>query len=141
MLCMGMPAFAQDDDVTTTRAVSVPKKKPAKVPTYPTMEVKGVCEDAVTKKPLAGIMVNALNDKRYTAMTEENGEFVIKVPTFVTALYVHAPQYLSQQVGLGSAGLRYSIEMLSDKFRPCTTRPRTSGSWLRPRYEHHVADH
>ena len=75
-------------------------------------EVRGYCEDAVTKQPLAGIMVNALNDKRFTAMTEENGEFVIKVPTFVTALYIHAPQYLSQQVGLGKSGSKVQVYLL-----------------------------
>lgn len=81
-------------------------------------EVRGYCEDAVTKQPLAGIMVNALNDKRFTAMTEENGEFVIKVPTFVTALYIHAPQYLSQQVGLGKSGSKVQVYLLPDQFQP-----------------------
>jgi TonB-dependent SusC/RagA subfamily outer membrane receptor len=63
-------------------------------------------------------MVNALNDKRFTAMTEENGEFVIKVPTFVTALYIHAPQYLSQQVGLGKSGSKVQVYLLPDQFQP-----------------------
>ena len=88
---------AQDDDFDDDEVV-VKKKVVAKVPTYPTMEVKGICVDAVSKQPLAGIMVQALNDRNYTAMTEEDGKFVIKVPTFATALYVHAPEYLSQHV-------------------------------------------
>ena len=117
MLCLGMPAYAQDEDVDDDEAV-VAKKKVVKVPTYPTVEVKGKCVDAVTKKPLAGVMVQALNDKNYTAMTDEDGTFVIKVPTFATALYVYAPEFLSQHVGLGQLGTPLSIEMLSDKFRP-----------------------
>ena len=119
MLCMGMPAFAQDDDAQDEDVVTAPKKKAAKVlPSYPTMEVKGTCVDAVTKKPLAGILIQALNDKNYTAMTEEDGTFTIKVPTFATALYVHAPEYLSQHVGLGSPDKGVLVEMISDKFRP-----------------------
>ena len=108
---------AQDDDFDDDEVV-VKKKVVVKVPTYPTMEVKGICVDAVTKQPLAGIMVQALNDRNYTAMTEEDGKFVIKVPTFATALYVHAPEYLSQHVGLGWLGTELRIELLSDKFRP-----------------------
>ena len=118
MLCLGMPAYAQDEDVDDDEIVVAPKKKVVKIPTYPTVEVKGQCIDAATKKPLAGVMIQALNDKNYTAMTEEDGTFVIKVPTFATALYVHAPEFMSQHVGLGRQGTPLTIEMLSDKFRP-----------------------
>ena len=113
-------AFAQDDDaIDDEEEVVVKKKKPVvKMPTYPTKEVKGVCIDAVTKKPLAGIMVQALGDINYTAMSDEDGQFTIKVPEFATALYVHSPEFLSQHVGLGAQGTALTIEMISDKFRP-----------------------
>jgi len=120
LLAMGtQAAYAQDDDALDDELeTTVKKKKPVvKVPSYPTMEVRGICVDAVSKQPLAGIMVQALGDKNYTSMTEENGEFVIKVPTFATALYIHAPEYLSQHVGLGPQGTVVRVEMLSDKFR------------------------
>ncbi len=118
-LCAGMPANAQNDEDDEV-ATSVKKKKPVvKVPSYPMKEVKGICVDAATKKPLAGILVQALGDANYTAMSEDNGEFLIKVPTFVSALYIHSPQYLSQQVGLSKQerGL-LRVEMMSDAFRP-----------------------
>ena len=106
--------MADDEDLT----VVVKKKKPAvKMPTYPTMEIKGICIDAVTKAPLEGIMIRTLNNPNYTAMSDEDGSFTIKVPTFATALYVHAPQYMNQQVGLGSPEDLLTIEMLPDKFR------------------------
>lgn len=77
--------------------------------------VKGTVYDAVTKKPLAGVQVQALGDRRYTAMTDAKGAFTIKVPSFATSLYVHTSQYLSQQVPLGKkADLR--IELISDRF-------------------------
>ena len=121
-LFTAMPVFAQDDeDMTEEETPVVKKEKKVVLPTYPTMEVKGICVDAATKTPLAGIMVRALGNANYTAMTDDNGEFVIKVPTFTTALYVHTPEYLSQQVGIGPAGRVLRIEMLPDSYRPMYT--------------------
>ena len=118
-LCFGLPAYAQDDEMADEEsALKAPKKPVVKTPSYPTMEVRGLCVDAVTKQPLAGIMIQALGHASYTAMTEEDGQFTIKVPTFATALYVHAPEYLSQHVGLGKGNEALSIEMLADKFLP-----------------------
>ncbi|MCR4601917.1 MAG: SusC/RagA family TonB-linked outer membrane protein [Prevotella sp.] len=110
--------YAQDDEFTDDEAVNKAPKKVVKIPTYPTMEVKGVCIDAVSKSPLAGIMVQALGNANYTAMTDDNGQFVIKVPTFATALFVHSPEYIDQQVGFGDGKQTVHIEMISDKFRP-----------------------
>ena len=129
LLAIGtLPGFAQDDDDEDVTAAKVVKKPVVKLPTYPTMEISGVCIDAATKKPLAGIMVQALNDINYTAMTGEDGTFVIKVPEFTTALYIHAPEFLSQQVAIGPKGTVGNIEMLSDKFRPMYGKSNTIGA-------------
>ena len=102
-LFIAMPVFAQEDeDMTEEETPVVKKEKKVVLPSYPTMEIKGVCVDAATKTPLAGIMVRALGNANYTAMTDDNGTFTIKVPTFTTALYVHTPVYLSQQVAIGA---------------------------------------
>jgi hypothetical protein len=92
------PAIAQDDDATSEETTTQKKITRVVVPSYPTKEVRGICIDAATKAPLAGIMLSALGNDNYTAMTGDNGEFVIKVPVYATALYVHSPQYLSLQV-------------------------------------------
>ena len=115
---MGIPVYAQDDLSDDEVEVPAKKKQVVKIPSYPTKEVKGLCVDAVSKAPLAGIMIQALGDANYTAMTDENGLFTIKVPTFSTALYVNAPDFLSQHVGLGGNDAALRIEMMSDKFRP-----------------------
>ena len=91
------------------------KKTVAKGPQYPMMEIKGKVLDAVTKNPLPGVQVQSLNNNRYTAMTEEDGSFVISVPTFETALFVHSPEYMSEQVAIDKNGLML-IRMHSDKF-------------------------
>ena len=114
-----LPAIAQDDveyadDVQET---VVKKKAPVKKPTYPTMEVKGTVIDAVTKEPLAGIQIQTLNDRNYAAMTNEKGEFTIKVPTFATSLFVRSPRYLSQQVGIGTGDKPLRITLIADKFK------------------------
>ena len=115
-------AVAQDDDTAGEKAQTLKTVKRAVIPSYPTKEIRGVCIDAATKVPLAGIMLRALDNDNYTAMTEDNGEFVIKVPVFTTALYVHTPQYLSLQVPVGNTDKPIQIEMLPDKFRPVYTK-------------------
>ncbi len=117
------PAIAQDDDEVVyadgaqTETTVVKKKKVAKRPEYPTMEVKGTIIDAVTKAPLAGIQIRTLNDQNYAAMTDGKGNFTIKVPTFATSLFVHAPSFMSQQVAIGKGDKELNIMMMPDKFK------------------------
>ena len=119
------PALAQsedgdDDDVEEVETgIKQPTRK-ANVANYPVVTLKGTVIDQATKAPLAGIQLQAVGNIRYTAMTEEDGTFTISVPTFATALYVHAPEYLPQQVAIvaGDASQRIFIQMLKDKFQP-----------------------
>ena len=114
------PAFAQseDDEEEVETTIKQPTRK-AIVAKYPTVTVRGIVTDQATGKPLAGVQLQALGYIRYTAMTEEDGKFAIKVPTFATALYVHSPQYIAQQVGIvaGDSTQQVAIKMLSDKFQ------------------------
>ncbi len=121
MMTTALPAVAQDDEPEDLVVKTVQRKPVVKTPVYPMMEIKGRCIDAVTKAPLSGILIKALNNANYTAMSEENGEFVIKVPTFTTALFVHSPQFLSQQVAIGEPSQVLCVEMLPDKFRAMYT--------------------
>ena len=113
-------AFAQDDldDEEESTAIKAPKREKV-VDTNPTINVQGVVVDDATKQPLAGVRIQVLNDKRYVAMTDDDGKFTIKVPTFATSLFVQTPQYLSQQVAIkaGDAQQQISIRMLSDAFK------------------------
>ncbi len=118
---LATPSMAQsdDDDLESTETTI---KKPvikAKAASYPTVTVKGTVIDQATKKPLAGVQLQALGYIRYTAMTDENGNFSIKVPTFSTALYAHSPQYMSQQIGIiaGDSTQTVSIKMLPERFQ------------------------
>ena len=123
VLGLSTAAFAQfDDDETEDEVVTSikqPDRSKLKLADYPTMTLKGVVTDQATGKPLSGIQLRSLGYDRYTAMTEEDGTFVIKVPTFTTALYVHSPQFLAQQVAVvaGDSTQQIVIRMLSDKFQ------------------------
>lgn len=112
--------FAQDnlsgDEATT---VKTPKRKTA-ADKNPTVSVQGVVLDQATKKPIAGVRLQTLSDERYAAMTDAEGKFTIKVPTFATALYVQAPNYIAQQVAIraNDPEQKVSVLMLSDAFAP-----------------------
>ena len=121
--CSATPLLAQSEDEEETDEVETAIKQPqrkAVTVNYPTVSLKGVVTDQATSKPLAGIQLQALGNIRYTAMTDEDGTFTIKVPTFATALYVYAPEYMSQQVAItaGDSTQFISVRMLRDKFQP-----------------------
>ena len=105
---------AQDNNEVEKTPVKQKINKP-ELPSYPTMEIKGLVVDAIGKTPLAGIQIKALNNDRYAAMTEDDGTFSIKVPVFTTSLYVSSPEYIAQQIAIQKKGV-IKIQMLSDKF-------------------------
>lgn len=117
-----VPVFAQDEADEASEEEATVKKPVRKVPqvNYPTVTVKGVVTDIATKKPVAGVQLQALGNIRYTAMTDEDGSFAIKVPEFTTALYVHSPGYQNQQVGIiaGADGQEVKVKLLKDVFNP-----------------------
>ena len=118
---LAAPAFAQDEvleeeeaaEGVKARRVMVEKEK------YDLVSIKGIVYDEATRKPLSGIQVKTLGNIRYSAMSDEDGTFTIRVPRFATSLFVHSPEYSSQQVALPSDTThRVVIYMLSDKFAP-----------------------
>jgi TonB-linked SusC/RagA family outer membrane protein len=112
-------ASAQDeiDEEDAPVAIKAPKRTNV-VDTNPTITVQGVVVDDATKMPLAGVRVQTLKDTRYVAMTDDEGKFTLKLPTFATALYVQSPHYLSQQVAIvaGDEKQEIRVSMLSDAF-------------------------
>lgn len=58
---------------------------------YVMKEVSGFVYDAATHAPLAGVKVQALNNSFYTALTDDKGAYTIRIPDFVTSLYVTIP--------------------------------------------------
>ena len=109
-----LPAVAQDEvqEAATEVAAPIKKVKPAK--TYPTIDVTGKVVDAVTGEPLAGVQLQAFNNKYYTAMTDENGAFTIQVPKFITALSARLEGYNLNNVSLNGRTSGVNILMQSN---------------------------
>ena len=97
---------AQAQNENAPKADSVKKsqvaKRKAAAPQYKMKEVVGYIYDGATNQPLAGVKVQALNNRFYTALTEEDGKYVINVPEFVDVLYIHTEGFDPTQVSLKS---------------------------------------
>lgn len=113
------PVMAQDDMTYHDEDTQVVKEKePAKsLPAHLMQEVRGRAVDAATRMPLAGVRIQALGNNRYSAMTDDTGEFVIRVPYYETTLIAVTQDYLSQKVAIGKPGQILDICMLGDRFR------------------------
>lgn len=118
-----MPAMAQDDfDEDNTeemaRQQNIRQRYAQDNRVYKLTTIKGRTLDLSTKSPVSGIQIQAMGQPRFTAMSDENGCFEIKIPEFVTALYVHAPEFLAQQIAIPADTTQtLTVNMLSDKYR------------------------
>ena len=116
-----LPSMAQTEDDEADEVETTIKQPTRKVvhDNYPTVVLKGLVTDMATGQPLSGIQLQALGHVRYTAMTEDDGTFEIKVPEFATALYVHAPGFMSQQVAIvaGDPTQKIVVRLMKDKFQ------------------------
>ena len=81
-------------------------KKAVHQPAAQKKEVKGVVYDAATNQPLSGVRVQALNNRYYSALTDEKGEYTLRVPEYITAIYVSTDGYNGVQVALRGENLR-----------------------------------
>lgn len=81
------------------------------------VELKGCVTDAATGEPAVGVRIQAYNNNRYAAMTDEQGEYTIRVPQFVTSLTFEAEGYnLVQQAISVADGTVVPVQMYSSQF-------------------------
>lgn len=111
-----MAQSAVEDTVRTTVKDSIHMTENRALPQVPMREIKGRVFDSATKQPAVGVSISAYNDARYAAMTDENGNYTIKVPFYVSSLWLRADGYSSQQVGVGKGDAVIDAWMYSDKF-------------------------
>lgn len=116
-LAIATSAFAQDDFDEDAPVIKAPKRTTAAIK-VPTVTISGVVTDFATKQPLAGARLQAYGDNRFTGMTDAEGKFTMKVPTFATSLYVTAPKFISQQVSIRSNDEKQKVEikMINNNF-------------------------
>ncbi len=114
-----LPIVAQEQtesEEEVAEAPATPKKRVKKAKKYPTIEVAGKVFDAATGEPLAGAQIQAYNNKNYTAMTDEDGAFVINVPKFVTSLAVKLEGYNLNQTAINGRITDVNVYLRSDVF-------------------------
>ncbi len=115
-LSTALPVAAQDEaeDADVVEVAAKPVKKASQAKKYPTIEIKGKVVDAATGEPLAGAQLQSFNNSYYTAMTDENGEYVINVPKFVTALTVKLEGYNVNNVSINGRSSNVNVSLYSD---------------------------
>ena len=116
-LLMAFPisVSAQDDDTedeveTSVRAIA-PKQKQ-----YPTRTVRGRVADAITGKAVAGAIVRASEIDGYSVLTEDDGTYELKVPVFVTALYISTPDFNPVRIGLQKVEQQRDVNLYPTTF-------------------------
>lgn len=109
-----VPAVAQDAQGDEEAEVAVAVKTLKLSKQYPTEAVTGKVVDAVTGEALAGVQLQAFDNQYYTAMTDENGEFTINVPKFVTALAVKLQGYNLNNVSLNGRVSGVNVRLYPD---------------------------
>ncbi|MBR5655198.1 MAG: SusC/RagA family TonB-linked outer membrane protein [Prevotella sp.] len=67
-----------------------------------TKVVTGQVVDAATSTPLAGAQVAAYGDTRYTAMTDKEGRYEIKVPLYTRSIVIRLEGYNLQQEAIAN---------------------------------------
>lgn len=111
-----LPAQAAET-ATNDSVAAAPVAKKANADKYVMREISGTVLDAATKEPMPGVRVQALDNRLYTAMTDENGKYTLRAPEFVTALYVSCPDYNPVQLPI-KAATGQDVQLYSNKIAP-----------------------
>ncbi|MBO4802309.1 MAG: SusC/RagA family TonB-linked outer membrane protein [Bacteroidaceae bacterium] len=114
-LTLPLGVFAQDeleeDDAVQSQVQRI-RKTPKK--TEATREISGRVVSQQDHAPLAGVLVQATAGEGYSALTDEDGAFTLKVPLYCSAVDVTIPGYNRVRVGLNKSGQLRDIIMQSD---------------------------
>ena len=77
--------------------------------------ITGTVYDAATNVPMAGVRVQATGHRKITTMTNAEGKFTLKVPSYVTLLSFSTPDYLLVQRPVGNSDI-INVRLYSDDF-------------------------
>ena len=90
--------------------------------------VSGYVMDAATGKPLAGVIVEAYGNHRFTAMTDETGAYELKVPEYVSSVSMRVEGYQVLQKAIRTNTEKTNAELYPNTFSPIYERSTTSVS-------------
>lgn len=120
-LCLMFPvaSFAQDEaDMDVEDSVVVQHVRKTAKKREPTREISGMVVSQQGQTPLAGVLVQAVAGEGYSALTDEDGCFSLKVPLYNSAITVTLPGYNTVRVGLNESGRLRKIVLHNEAARP-----------------------
>ena len=90
--------------------------------------VKGQVVDAATQKPLAGVIVAAYGDDKYSAMTDDQGCYTLNVPNYVNSVQMRIDGYnlMQSAIANGEANGQLYNEAFSNVYRSQTIAMQSS---------------
>jgi len=112
---VGLSAQAYDDESEEEEEVTVRTIAP-RLKQYETRVVRGLVVDAATQQPIAGAIVRAADIDGYSALTEDDGTYELKLPLFSTAIYVTTPDYNPVRIGLVKDERQRQIDLYPTTF-------------------------
>jgi len=118
------PLYAQSED----EAAAPPKRRQIVQENVQKVELTGKVLDAATGTPLVGVQIQAYNNPRYSAMTDDEGAFTIKVPDYTTSLTYACEGYNLVQAPVGKSTTLAVVKMYADKFAEIYSRKTSATS-------------
>ena len=82
--------------------------------------VTGQVVDAATRKPLAGVIVAASGNDKYSAMTNDEGRYTLNVPQYVNSVQMRIDgyNYTQSPIADGTADARLYHEAFTEVYKP-----------------------
>jgi TonB-dependent SusC/RagA subfamily outer membrane receptor len=80
--------------------------------------VSGTVTDAATGQPLAGVIVEAYGNHRYTSMTDDKGGYELKVPEYVNSVSMRVEGYQLLQKAIGTKTSQADAQLYPSSFSP-----------------------
>ena len=83
---------------------------------YPLKQITGKVIDGATGNSLAGVHVQAYNNPKYAAITGDDGTYSIKVPNFVTSLFMQLEDFNQVQCPINNRLKGVDVTLTSNEF-------------------------
>ena len=117
LMAFPLSVVAQDDDIEEEDLIeTIARKLTPKQKQYPTRVISGRVVNATTGLPIAGTIVSADDVEGYSTLTEEDGTFKLKVPTFTTSVYVNMPDFNPVRLGLQATEEQQVVKLYPQTF-------------------------
>lgn len=116
-LLMAFPLYVSAQDEQDDEQAKAPRKvAKTQAKKYETRTVKGQVVNAATGAPVSGAIVKASGVQGFSTLTDDNGNYTLKVPVFTSSLYVTSPDYNASSIGLTKDEEQKQISLYSTSF-------------------------